>query len=135
MTLVWRGIKLWPMTECTESTKIPASDGARRVVDMASEKLATDIVMLDMRGPYSFTDYFVILTGETRRQMRALQEDIEELLQESGMRLHHREGSTDGGWVLLDYGDLVVHVFGPDEREFYQIESLWSQAPVLFRVQ
>lgn len=119
----------------TESAGLSASDGARRVVDMVSEKLATDIVMLDMRGPYSFTDYFVILTGETRRQMRALQEDIEELMEGSGMRLHHREGSTDGGWVLLDYGDLVVHVFGPEEREFYQIESLWSQAPVLFRVQ
>ncbi len=119
----------------TEQTSIGAADAARRVVDMASEKLATDIVMLDMRGPYSFTDYFVILTGETRRQMRALLEDIEQTLEETGMYLHHREGTADGGWVLLDYGDLVVHVFGPEEREFYQIESLWAQAPVLFRVQ
>ena len=105
------------------------------MVDMASEKLATDIVMLDMRSPFSFTDYFVILTGETRRQIRALLDDIEQTMEEAGMYLHHIEGTADGGWVLLDYGDLVVHVFGPEEREFYQIESLWSHAPVLFRVQ
>ena len=105
------------------------------MVDMASEKLAADIVMLDMRGPCSFTDYFVILTGETRRQIRALLDDIEQTMEEAGMYLHHIEGTADGGWVLLDYGDLVVHVFGPEEREFYQIESLWSHAPVLFRVQ
>ena len=67
--------------------------------------------------------------------MRALQEDIEELLQQSGIRLHHREGQPTAAGCVLDYGDLVVHVFGPEEREFYQIESLWSQAPVLFRVQ
>ena len=105
------------------------------MVDMASEKLATDIVMLDMRSAFSFTDYFVILTGETRRQIRALLDDIEQTMEEAGMYLHHIEGTADGGWVLLDYGDLVVHVFGPEEREFYQIESLWSHAPVLFRVQ
>ena len=105
------------------------------MVDMASEKLAADIVMLDMRGPFAFTDYFVILTGETRRQIRALLDDIEQTMEEAGMYLHHIEGTADGGWVLLDYGDLVVHVFGPEEREFYQIESLWSHAPVLFRVQ
>jgi len=49
--------------------------------------------------------------------------------------LHHREGSPEGGWVLLDYGDLIIHAFGPEEREFYSLEQLWSQAPVLFRVQ
>ena len=118
-----------------EKTLLGAAEGARLVVDVASEKQATDIVMLDMRALYSFTDYFVILTAESRRQMQAVLEDIDQALDEAGMTLHHREGTSDGGWVLLDYGDLVVHVFAPEEREYYQLEHLWSQATVLFRIQ
>ena len=118
-----------------EKTQLGAVEGARLAVDVASEKQATDIVMLDMRGPFAFTDYFVILTGESRRQMQGLLEDIDQALEEEGMVLHHREGTADGGWVLLDYGDLVVHVFAPEEREYYHLEQLWSQATVLFRIQ
>ena len=102
---------------------------------MASDGQATDIVMLDMRGPHAFTDYFVVLSGESHRQMQTLLDDIDEALDSAGMSLHHREGNTDAGWVLLDYGDLVVHVFTPETREFYQLEQLWGQAPVLFRIQ
>ena len=104
-------------------------------VDLASEKQATDIVMLDMRGPSAFTDYFVILSAESRRQMQGLIEDIDKALDSAGMTLHHQEGTADGGWVLMDYGDLIVHVFGPEEREYYHLEQLWSQATVLFRIQ
>ena len=118
-----------------KKTMLGAAEGARLVVDVASEKQATDIVMLDMRGPLSFTDYFVILTGESQRQMQALLEDIDQALDEAGMALHHREGTSDGGWVLMDYGDLVVHVFAPEDREYYHLEQLWSQAPVMFRIQ
>jgi ribosome-associated protein len=118
-----------------KQTLLGAAEGARLAVDVASEKQATDIVMLDMRGPLAFTDYFVILNGESRRQMEALLQDIDQALNEAGMTLHHREGTTDGGWVLMDYGDLVVHVFAPEEREFYHLEHLWSQATVLFRIQ
>ena len=112
-----------------------AVEAARLAVSVASEKQATDIVMLDMRGPLSFTDYFVILSAESRRQMQGLLEDIDEALNEAGVALHHREGTTDGGWVLLDYGDLVVHVFGPEEREYYHLERLWAQAIVMFKIQ
>ena len=118
-----------------EKTLLGAAEGARLAVDVASEKQAADIVMLDMRGPLAFTDYFVILTGESRRQMQGLLEDIDGALDSAGMTLHHQEGTTDGGWVLMDYGDLVVHVFAPEEREYYQLEHLWSQATVLFRIQ
>ncbi|MBF8268003.1 MAG: rsfS [Dehalococcoidia bacterium] len=114
---------------------IEAAEGARLAVEVASEKQAVDIVLLDMRELCNFTDYFVILTGESRRQMQALVEDVDMALDAAGMLLHHREGSPEGGWVLLDYGDLIVHAFGPEEREFYSLEQLWSQAPVLFRVQ
>ena len=118
-----------------EKTQMAAVEAARLAVNVASEKQATDIVMLDMRGPLSFTDYFVILSAESRRQMQGLLEDIDEALNEAGIALHHREGTTDGGWALLDYGDLVVHVFGQEEREYYHLERLWAQAPVMFKVQ
>ena len=121
------------MTE--EKARIAAVDAARVAVEVASEKQATDIVMLDMRGPVSFTDYFVILSADSRRQMQGLLEDIDVALGAAGMFLHHREGTTEGGWVLLDYGDLVVHVFAQEEREYYHLEQLWSRAPVLFRIQ
>ena len=116
-------------------TELEAAEAARLVVDVASEQQAADILLLDMRDLCDFTDYFIILTGESRRQMQALLEDVDRALEEVGRRVHHREGSADGGWVLLDFGDLIVHVFGPEEREFYQLERLWSQAPVVFRVQ
>ena len=119
----------------TERKLIGAAEGARIVVEVASDRQATDIVMLDMRGPSSFTDYFVILTGESRRQLQVLLDDIDGALDSVGMHLHHREGNADAGWVLLDYVDLVVHVFAPETREFYQLERLWSEAPVLFRIQ
>ena len=105
------------------------------MVSVASEKQASDIIMLDMRGQFSFTDFFVIVTGESYRQMEALQDEIDDALKSAGLPLHHREGSNGGGWVILDYGDLVVHVFAPEEREYYELERLWSQYPVMLRVQ
>ncbi|MFH1559829.1 MAG: ribosome silencing factor [Chloroflexota bacterium] len=118
-----------------EKTPLGAAEGARLAVDVASEKQATDIVMLDLSVLSAFTDYFVILTGESRRQVQALLEDIDQALDKAGMTLHHREGTAEGGWVLLDYGDLVVHVFAPEEREYYRLEQLWSRATVMFRIQ
>ena len=119
----------------TEKTQLTAAEAARLAVDVASENQATDIVMLDMRGPSAFTDYFVILSAESRRQMQGLVEDIDKALDSAGMTLHHKEGTPDGGWVLMDYGDMLVHVFAPEEREYYNLEQLWSQATVLFRIQ
>ena len=108
---------------------------ARQVVDVASEKQAADIVLLDMRGLCDFTDYFVIFTGESHRQMQALLDDVEEAMDDAGVQLHHQEGKPDGGWVLLDYGNVIVHALGPEERDIYQLEQLWFRAPVLLRVQ
>ena len=119
----------------TEKPPVEALEGARLVVSVASDKQASDITLLDMRGPFSFTDYFVIITGESHRQMDALEDEINHALKTAGLPLHHREGSNGGGWVILDYGDLVVHVFAPEEREYYELERLWSQYPVMLRVQ
>jgi ribosome-associated protein len=108
---------------------------ARLVVEVASEKQAADIVLLDMRGLCDFTDYFVIFTGESRRQMQALMEDVETALDAAGVPFHHQEGNPEGGWILMDYGYLIVHAFSPEERDIYRLEHLWFRAPVLLRIQ
>ena len=118
-----------------ENTSLIPSEAARLTVDVASEKNATDIILMDMRSVCSFTDYFIVMTAESKRQMQALVNDIDETLAKSGMKLTHLEGSSEGGWILLDYVDFIAHVFSPEERDMYQIEKYWNRAPVLFRVQ
>jgi ribosome-associated protein len=103
-------------------------------VDVASDKQASNVVMLDMREVCSFSDYFVISSGESERQIKAIGEEIEKALQEGGVTPHHREGTADSGWVLLDFSSVIVHIFSPTQREFYQLEELWSQATPVIRI-
>ena len=86
-------------------------------------------------GVSDFPGYFVVTTVESRRQMRSLTEDIEHALEGRGAVLHHREGSGRSGWVLLDFGDVVVHLFGPEEREYYGIEEVWKRGVEIVRIQ
>ncbi len=102
---------------------------------MASEKQATDVLLLDIRKVATFADFFVIMTAESQRQMDALAEDLEAALKSVGVSPHHREGSITSGWILLDFGDVIIHMFAPKEREFYQLEERWSRAQQLVRVQ
>lgn len=103
-------------------------------MDVASDKQASNVVMLDMREVCSFSDYFVISSGESERQIKAIGEEIEKALQEGGVTPHHREGTADSGWVLLDFSSVIVHIFSPTQREFYQLEELWSQATPVIRI-
>ena len=119
----------------TEKVLLQPVDYARMAVDVALEKLASDIVMLDIRESSDFTDYFVILTAGSARQVESLVEDIEGSLESIGASLHHREGTPRTGWMLLDFGDVIVHVFGAEEREFYGIEEIWSRAVEVVRIQ
>ena len=107
---------------------------ARLVVEVASDKLAADIVMLDLRGVAPFADYFVIMSADSPRQIEALEEDLTQALKDAQVRRFHREGTPASGWVLLDFSDVIVHIFGPEEREFYRLEHLWSGAPQIVRV-
>jgi ribosome-associated protein len=97
----------------------------------AASKQASDLVILDVHGLIVITDFFVIATGATDRQVRTIVEQIERALRELGRKPARREGETEGRWVLLDYIDLVVHVFAPTERAFYDLERLWRDAPRL----
>ena len=119
----------------TGKVLLEPAEYARPIIDVASEKQASDILMLDMRGATDFTDYFVIVSVESTRQMRALVEDVEHAMEGSGATLHHREGGPSSGWRLLDFGDVIVHVFGAEERDYYRIEGAWPEAVEVIRIQ
>ena len=109
---------------------------AHRVVDIASDLQAEDIVLLDIRGQAIFADYFVIMTAGTDRQARALRDDMVRRLKLAGVVLNNREGGRgDSGWVLLDFGDVIVHIFGAEQRDYYRLEELWNKAPQVVRIQ
>ncbi|NLG10628.1 MAG: ribosome silencing factor [Coriobacteriaceae bacterium] len=98
----------------------------------ADEKKATDIVVQEVREALIITDYFVIVTGANNRQVDAITEAVEDALRlEANVKPIGREGQDDLTWVLLDYGDFVVHIFQPELREFYRLETLWNDVPLL----
>ena len=103
---------------------------ARDVADYAADRKALDIVQLDLRGIIGYTDYFVICSGRTERQTKAIHDAIHEGLKSAHRRLPERvEGLPGARWILMDYLDVVVHVFTPEIREYYRLEQLWGEAP------
>jgi ribosome-associated protein len=97
----------------------------------ALDKKALDLVALDLQGMSSLADFFLVCTGRSTAQIDSIVEAIQIALRAEGIRLRHREGTAESGWLLLDYGDVVVHVFGEGTRAFYALERLWGDAPVL----
>lgn len=95
----------------------------------AASKQAEDIAILDVQGLIVITDYFVICSAETERQVKTIVEEVEKALRGIDRKPVRREGETEGRWVLLDYVDVVVHVFADEEREYYDLERLWRDAP------
>ena len=102
---------------------------AEAIAAAASDRKAQDIAILDLRDISSVADFFVIATGRSDVHVRAICERVEERLAEQHEKPVAREGVSNGRWALLDYGDVVVHVFQPESREFYDLERLWSHAP------
>lgn len=103
----------------------------KTAVRAADNKGATAPVALDLRGLFGFADAFLIVSGSVERNVQAISDAIERELNEAGVRTVRREGREGGRWVLLDFGDIMVHVFHEEEREFYQLERLWHDAPVI----
>jgi ribosome-associated protein len=97
----------------------------------ASDKLGTDIVLIDVSERLAITDVFVIATGNNERQVEAIVDEVEEKLRQAGVKPVRREGRRDGRWVLLDYADIVVHVQHAEERVFYALERLWKDCPFI----
>jgi ribosome-associated protein len=111
---------------------------AKEVVQLASDKGAADVLLMDIRRLSIIADYFIICSGDNERQIRAITRGIQEGVDERwGLDPLHRAGveQEQAGWVLLDYGSVVVHVFSPQMREFYRLERLWSEAATLLRMQ
>ncbi|HEY6057506.1 MAG TPA: ribosome silencing factor [Candidatus Limnocylindrales bacterium] len=121
-------------------TRAPAADWpplevARRIVELAEDKKAAEIVLLDLAGLTTVADYFVICSGGSERQLDAIAGGIAEGLRESGIRPIGREGTPGSHWILLDFGAVVVHVLTPPERDYYGLERHWSEAKTVLRVQ
>ena len=107
------------------------TDDVSRAIDLARDRKARDLMVLDLRGISGATDYFFILTGTSDIHVRGIAEHIIEELKKEDVRPDHVEGLRGGRWVLIDYIDFVVHVFHPAARDFYQLERLWGDAPRL----
>ena len=108
---------------------------ARRAVEVASDKQASDVLLLDVREVASFADYMIIMSALTPRQTNALAEELTAAAKASGLALHHREGTADSGWLLLDFADVIVHIFDEEQREHYRLEQLWKAARTVVRMQ
>jgi ribosome-associated protein len=108
---------------------------ARSLVDALESKKAEDIVLLDLRGTCLFADYFVICTGSSGRMIGALVEAAAESAEKTqGIRARN-EGRPEGGWVLADFGDVILHAFSAEKRGYYELERFWDQAKVVVRIQ
>ena len=108
-----------------------AQKKAQRAARAALDRKAVDLVVLDVQGLSGVTDYFLVCSGRSTTHMKAITDAIREELKQDGVRPLHAEGATDSGWVLLDYGDVLMHVFLEDTRAYYALERLWGDAPTL----
>ena len=125
---------LLPETPAAPVAADPSGDAAKlderiqAALHAAAEKKALDLVVLDLRAIASFTDFFVITSGTNRRQCQAISDGIVEHLKKSGTRAARVEGYQTAEWILIDYGDFLVHVFDEKARRFYDLERLWREA-------
>jgi ribosome-associated protein len=103
---------------------------ADRIAELAADKLAVDVVVIDLHDVIGYTDFFVICSGNTERQTKAIHDGIHQgLKKDHGMLPRRVEGLGEARWILMDYLDVIVHVFTPEAREFYRLEQLWGEAP------
>ena len=112
-----------------------ARDLPRIAAELASDRKAEDVVALDIRRLTFIADFFVICTVPAERQMRIVSDVLIKELKEGGGQFRRREGAENSGWVLLDFGDLIVHLFSPKQRSYYRLEQLWSEAVTIVRFQ
>jgi len=127
------------LTDIALDTSVSINDTSRelalRVADILAETPAANSVVLDIRELSSFADFFVICSGENERQLRAITDKLQEELREEGIRPQRLEGTPNSGWIVLDYNDVIVHVFDQELRDFYKMERLWAEAPRLLAIQ
>jgi len=106
------------------------------LVDTIVDKKGSDILLLDIRDQAVFADYFLICNGENERQLKALAEHVAQDAKEDGsVPVLGIEGKASSGWVLVDFGDLIVHLFSPEQRNYFRLEDIWDQARVVMHIQ
>ena len=119
----------------THGPEMPPLDLARRIVELAEDKKAADIVLLDLTGLTTVADYFVIASGGSERQLDAIADGIVSGMRDEKIHAFGREGTAASHWVLVDFGSVIVHIFTPPERDYYQLERHWAEAKTILRVQ
>lgn len=115
--------------------KLKALELARTIVEILEEKLAEDILLLDLEGQSDFTDFFVIATGSSERQLGALGSSVTELIKADVTGMAVSEGKPESGWIVLDFGQVVVHLLSPEMRAYYDLEELYKKARTILRMQ
>jgi ribosome-associated protein len=124
--------RIWGYTEPEgkeTSDQLSSLEQARRIAGLAEEKLAQDIVILDMRPVCAYTDYFVVCSGQNPRQTKAIVDEVRYGLKQERVLPHAVEGEREGTWIVADYTDVVLHVFTPEMRDYYRLEELWEDVP------
>ena len=108
---------------------------ARDIVDVLEDKKGEDIILMDIRDLTTFADYFVICSGNSRRTVNALADAVRDDIKSRYHNKGRLEGLPEDGWVLVDFGDVVLHIFSPDQRDYYRLEDLWHEGKILLRLQ
>lgn len=121
-----RNMKVWSLSATPEAKQL-----AITAAIAAADKLATNVVAIDVSSHLALSDVFVVCSANNERQLSAIVDNVEDELRKVGQKPLHREGARDGNWVLLDYPDIVVHVLLAEAREFYRLETLWNDCPVV----
>lgn len=119
----------------TEVTSLNALELSHQIIDLLDEKQAQDILLLDIRKLAPFADYFIIATASSERQSQTLVDTIVKALRDERVKPMFIEGDSASGWQLLDYSDVIVHIFSPVLRDFYRLEDLWTDAQVVVQMQ
>ncbi len=128
------GLPNRPSEPVPAGIEVPPLELARRIVELAEDKKAADIVLLDLTGLTTVADYFVIASGGSERQLDAIADGIVSGMRDEKVHAFGREGTAASHWVLVDFGSVIVHVFTPPERDYYQLERHWSEAKTILRV-
>ena len=117
-----------------EEGDLESEELARSIVDLVVDKLGEDVLLLDIRPVSTIADFFVVCNGTSERQVEAIHKHILSELKKMGTRPLHREGTGASGWMLLDYGAVIVHIFLPVTRQYYSLEQLWKNAKTVVRI-
>lgn len=119
-----------------EDINLEALELAHLLVDTVLDKKASDIIILDLREQSVLTDYFLLCNGDSNRQINAIADAVQEdAKQKADVIIMNKEGNPNSGWILLDFGDLIVHVFSPEKRAYYDLEGLWHESHIVLRMQ